>query len=116
MTPELQILLDARIIELENILLPQQYNYKNEHGKFEYIPWTLDTGWTGQGILEYSVTEYVGPSELPEDNNAEKIGGNGLARFTDADGVVYVKSKDYGCQPSRNQDWIKQETTNIWMT
>ena len=112
MTPELKDQLDARIAELIAAMTPAQHQHMLDTGRYKQIPepnsgkeWETDDGWTGEGTLQYRVTEYVGPSELPEDNGAEKPGAEGMARFTDVDGTIWRLSKDFSTQPSRNRDW-----------
>ena len=107
MTPELKAQLNARVAELIAAMTPAQQQHVAEHKRYQQVLWTVDTGWTGDGTLEYSVTEYVGPSELQEDNGATQPGAEGLAKFTDIDGSIWIFSRDFSTQPSRNRDWTQ---------
>lgn len=108
MTSELKDQLNQRIGELIAAMTPGQREHVQVNGRYQQIPWTVDVGWMGEGLLEFSVTEYVGPSELPEDHGVEKPGAEGLARFTDIDGTRWTLCKDFSMQPSRNHDWQLQ--------
>jgi hypothetical protein len=105
MTPELKAQLDARVAELIAAMTQAQRQHVLDTGRYRQVLWTIDTGWIGEGTLEFSVTEYLGPSDKPEDHWAEKPGANGLAKWTSLEGKVWTFSKDFSTQSWRDSDW-----------
>lgn len=112
MTPELKAQLDARLGELIAQFTPEQRAEVASTGTYKQVPLTRDTGWQGVGVLEFSITEYFGPSELEVDGGAEFAGAQGTAKYFDG-ATTWLKSVDFGKQPSRNRDWVEVRSNEL---
>lgn len=112
MTQELKAQLDTRLGELIAALTPEQRAEVAATGTYKQVPWTPDTGWSGMGSLSFCITEYFGPSELEADGGAEFAGAQGIAKYFDGS-TTWLKSVDFGKQPSRNRDWVEVKPSEL---